>query len=383
MLLKTGISNILETKTKDIKLNFQKYENQIKSETAKKVRLEIDQKKNQDYIEKVKQIRHDIRSPLSSIQSAYELLNKNDLPSKSIATAIRRIQILIDDLNQVDRVLEESKFLIAEVSLEEIVLVLKSKFKSQKNADLVFKYNEDSLTAIKVREQDFMSAVENLLENSLDAIGVNGKVLIKVENQNQSCIITVEDSGSGVRSENISNLFSKGATFDKANGIGLGLYNTKKIIESFGGNIRYIEQSQGAKFEIKLPIVQTGVVFVSLPKNQTLKVIDDDNFIPESLKKLGYPISEYVNTFEAGKVLLVENQSDDELILVDNRLGLNKFGTELIGQQLRRKNIILCTNDFDDMDLIKQAKAIGVKVLPKPLIFLRQAEAVSSPTNPI
>lgn len=116
----------------------------------------------------------------------------------------------------------------------------------------------------------------------------------------------------------------------------------------------------------------------SLPKaDQAIKIIDDDRFILQSLKKMGYTVSEYADTFESGKILLDKNQSDNEIILVDNRLDLNKFGTELIGQQLRRKNIVLCTNDFDDMDLIKQAKAIGVKILPKPFIFLRQAQDLS------
>lgn len=376
ILLKTGIHSLLQSKSQDIKKHFQAYEAQIKSEAVKKVRLEEDHLRNQDYIEKVKQIRHDIRSPLSSIQSAYELLNKNEKASQSIATAIRRIQILIDDLNEVDKVHEKSKLLIAEITLSETVLILSSKFESQKNAKLSFEFDNSSLTPISVREKDFTSVIENLLENALDAIGMNGQVVLKIENQQRNCVITVEDNGCGVSVENISSLFSKGATFGKANGIGLGLFHAKKTIESFGGTISYLAGGPGAKFEIRLPVLQTGVVFTGLPNEQTIKVIDDDSLVPKTLAGAGYTITEYAQTFEAGKTLFENSRSDSEVILVDNRLDMGNFGTELIGQQLRRKNIYLCTNDYDDMDLIKQARSIGVKVLPKPLIFLRLAQTL-------
>jgi len=376
ILLKTGVHALLQNKSQEIKKHFQNYESQIKSEALKKARLEEDQLRNQDYIEKVKQIRHDIRSPLSSIQSAYDLLNKNEKASQSIATAIRRIQILIDDLNEVDKIVETSKLLIAEVNLEETVLILSSKFKSQKNATLTFDFNNDSLTPINVREKDFTSVIENLLENALDAIGINGQVALKIENQQRNCMITVEDNGGGVAPANISSLFSKGGTFGKANGIGLGLFHAKKTIESFGGTIQYVASGSGAKFEIRLPVVQTGVVFTGLPMDLTIKVIDDDFLVPKTLAGVGYTITEHAHTFEAGKTLLENSRSDGDVILVDHRLEIGKYGTELIGQQLRRKNIYLCTNDYDDMDLIKRARSIGVKVLPKPLIFLRRAQVL-------
>lgn len=375
-LLKTGVDSILKNKSQEIDNYFQSHAEQIKSEALKKARLEADQVKHQDYIEKVKQIRHDIRSPLSSIQSAYELLNKNDKPSQAIATAIRRIQILIDDLNEVDKGHEKSKLVIAEINLEETVLILSAKFKSQKNANLIFEFDDNSLTPINVREKDFTSVIENLLENSLDAIDVNGQVSIKIENQHRSCIITIEDNGCGVAPDNISSLFSKGATFGKANGIGLGLFNAKKVIESFGGTINYVAIGFGAKFEIKLPVVQTGVVFTGLPKDLTIKVIDDDLMVPKCLASVGYTVTEHAGTYASGKTLLENSHSETESILVDHRIGIGQFGTELIGQQLRRKNIYLCTNDYDDMDLIRQARSIGVKVLPKPLIFLRQARTL-------
>ncbi len=55
-------------------------------------------------------------------------------------------------------------------------------------------------------------------------------------------------------------------------------------------------------------------------------------------------------------------------ILVDQRIG-DRLGTDLIAGQGRRSNLFLCTNDFDDSDVIMKAKALGVKIIPKPLCF--------------
>lgn len=330
---------------------------------------ENSENKNQERIELAKKIRHDIRSPLSSMQAAYELLDKNDMTAPAIATAIKRIHILIDDLNEVDKVYKKPTLVIAEVNLEDTVTTLSSRFKSEKNVTLTLEYDENLLNPINIREKDFTTAIESLLKNSLEAVDLNGLVNLKIERKLNKCIITVEDNGCGISPENVPNLFSKGGTFGKAHGVGLGLYHAKKTIESFGATIAYIPQIQGAKFQIQIPIVQTGVVFSGLPKTSTIKIIDDDLLVPRTLLDIGYKITEHAKTFELGQDLLARSTLESEIILIDNRLEIGKYGTALIAQQARRKNIYLCTNDYDDSNFIDEARSLGVKILPKPLVF--------------
>lgn len=368
---KLGVNENLSQFNLNIRKQLSDYEHRLSENTLQKIQLTETKNIQDQYIEKVKQIRHDIRSPLSSIQAAYDVLDKNDKAAQSIASAIRRIQILIDDLNQVDKKTTESKLVIAEVTLEETSFMLISKFKQTKNAVLKYSYNPNSLTPIHVRENDFRSAIENLLENSLDALGQNGHVELKITEVNGKCQITVTDDGCGVSPEVLKNLFSKGATSGKANGIGLGLYHAKNTIESFGGNITCVPLEKGTSFQIIIPIIQTGVVFSSLPETKKIKIIDDDTTVSNILSQTGYTIVDYAPTFEAGQKLLANFNPSQDTCLVDNRLDNNKLGTELIAGQLHRNNIYLCTNEYDDLDLIKQARAICVKIIPKPLIFFR------------
>lgn len=176
----------------------------------------------------------------------------------------------------------------------------------------------------------------------------------------------------GISPENMGNLFSRGGTFGKLNGIGLGLYNTKKSVESWKGDIECESLPQGTRFIISLPLVQTGVVFVDLPPKGNIKVIDDEAFVPMSLKTAGYEVVEFAQNFDEGRKLLAKGNADGVAILVDYRLDNKNFGTELIAEQSSRRNILLCTNDYDSLPIIQRAKEIGVKILPKPLCFFAE-----------
>jgi hypothetical protein len=214
--------------------------------------------------------------------------------------------------------------------------------------------------------------VENVLENALDAISVGGSVNVHIRSHAGFCEIRIEDDGCGISAENLSRLFAHGGSFGKVNGQGLGLYNTKKSITTWGGTIKCENLPQGTRFVITIPLMQTGVVFTTLPKNPRIKVIDDDPQIPGILTQAGFEVLDYASNFSDGQRLLADGTSDDFSILVDMRLGQNNLGTELIAQQLGRKKVFLCTNDFDDLTVIKLAREIGVKIVPKPLCYYGQ-----------
>lgn len=117
-------------------------------------------------------------------------------------------------------------------------------------------------------------------------------------------MIQVDDNGCGIPPEAEAKIFSRGATFGKVNGIGLGLFHTKKTVESWGGNIHFERLSQGTRFVVTIPLAQTGVQFVGLDPHKKLKVIDDDHTVPWGLRNSGYEVLEIAETFEKGQELL-------------------------------------------------------------------------------
>ncbi len=206
-LEKFGISNRISEQTARFRTELEAFEKKIEREAATRSRLEQEAISSQEYVEKVKQIRHDIRSPLSSLQAIYEKLKTNEVTTtKALATVIRRIQLLMDDLNQIDKVREEAKLVVAEVAVEEIALVMQGKFHDAKSVSLTLDYKKEALSPIKVGEKEFQSVIENLLENAFEAVSFGGHVKIQIHNKMGRCQIVVEDDGYGISKENLAKL---------------------------------------------------------------------------------------------------------------------------------------------------------------------------------
>lgn len=112
--------------------------------------------------------------------------------------------------------------------------------------------------------------ISNLLENARSFIPRNrGKICITMKSHASTLILTIEDNGPGIRSENIERIFERFYT-DRPNedafgqNSGLGLSISRQIIEAHNGTItaeNIIDPSlgkckTGARFIIMLPLVK-------------------------------------------------------------------------------------------------------------------------------
>jgi signal transduction histidine kinase len=102
-------------------------------------------------------------------------------------------------------------------------------------------------------ESQLQQVFMNMLLNAVEAVGSNGEVAINTENMDGVGLkITIRDSGSGIRPENISRLFEPFFT-TKKNGTGLGLAICQRIVEEHGGRIDVeSEPGEGSAFIISL-----------------------------------------------------------------------------------------------------------------------------------
>ena len=114
--------------------------------------------------------------------------------------------------------------------------------------------------------------VWNLLNNSIKYTLEEGTVRVSLQNQKESTILTVEDTGIGIPNNHLDNIFNRFYRVDKARsrqegGSGLGLAICKYIVESHEGEIQVGSQvGKGTKFRICLPKAKgrtkSGVPFV-------------------------------------------------------------------------------------------------------------------------
>lgn len=104
-------------------------------------------------------------------------------------------------------------------------------------------------------------ALQNILVNALQAVPAQGGLVeLSWESDAHSLLIVVEDNGCGIPVEQIDEVFTPGhSTKGKSNGMGLGLFITKRIIEGHGGTISLVNRPEGGvRATTRLPLAPSG-----------------------------------------------------------------------------------------------------------------------------
>jgi putative PEP-CTERM system histidine kinase len=110
------------------------------------------------------------------------------------------------------------------------------------------------LPKIRLDPAQIQNVVVNLVLNAKDAINARGQIRVETARQNAWAVLTVADSGCGMPPEFIQrNLFRPFQT-TKKQGIGIGMFQCKMIVEAHHGKIEVqSEPNKGTTFRILLP----------------------------------------------------------------------------------------------------------------------------------
>jgi signal transduction histidine kinase len=100
-----------------------------------------------------------------------------------------------------------------------------------------------------------LRVIENLTTNAAEAIDAEGTVTVTLAQQQGHAVISVADTGCGISQDYLEqHLFAPFAS-TKTGGWGVGLYQTKQVVESQCGEI-LVESAvgRGTTFTVKLPL---------------------------------------------------------------------------------------------------------------------------------
>lgn len=121
-----------------------------------------------------------------------------------------------------------------------------------------------SLPVLSVDAARIRQVIQNLLTNALSHTPENGRILVRVFQQQDDLLIQVSDSGTGIAAEQIPFIFDRFYRTDMARsrekgGVGLGLAIVKAIVEAHGGRIKaesdgHAHGLPGSLFTVYLPI---------------------------------------------------------------------------------------------------------------------------------
>ena len=216
---------------------------------------------------------HQLRTPLTVIKGYISMMLEGNFGTLTkpeeesldkVFQSNERLIQLVENLLNISRI--ESgrlQFDFKEVDLnamvESVVEELSGNAK-KKNLILQYKKPEKPLPKIKMDEEKIRQVVMNLIDNAIKYTK-QGSVTVKLEQADKKVKFCVADSGMGIRSGDMVNLFKKfsrgtGTSLIHTEGTGLGLYVAHMMIESHKGKI-WAEsdgEGKGSKFCFELPV---------------------------------------------------------------------------------------------------------------------------------
>jgi len=120
---------------------------------------------------------------------------------------------------------------------------------------------DESFSLLKVREDELISIISNIIDNAFEALRLNSfaknkEISITTFLDNSTFCIEIADNGEGIPEKIIKKVFEKGfSTNTKEKGDhGYGLYITKQLVEHNNGSISVESTSENTQFLVKFVI---------------------------------------------------------------------------------------------------------------------------------
>ena len=263
---------ILELRNALISAN-QKLEDRVRERTAE---LEVALKKleelNQTKSSLISNLSHELFTPLNHMKGYLELLNNDSFGSlnkeqseavKVIQKSYNKLEQMISDLLQFSESSHGNQYV-----KKQSISVLDFLSSPLKNA--VQLTDERKITLeVAIPEpapsvfgdpEKLTAVVNQLLDNALKFTPSSGKITVRVLSQNADVVISVTDTGIGIPTDRLNEVFEPFHQLDESaarryGGTGLGLAIVKRILDEHNARFSLTSKvNQGTVFEFHLPL---------------------------------------------------------------------------------------------------------------------------------
>lgn len=199
-------------------------------------------------------VAHEIRNPLTTLKGFLDILEPeiNSTYAQLMQSELERINIIVNEFlflakpKEVDFKPNSIKKII-----NNVILLLEPQ-SNLKNIQLASYINDNEID-INCDENQLKQVFINILKNAMESMPNGGNVHVKINTYNDHISIQFKDEGCGIPEEHLERLGEPFYT-TKADGTGLGLLITKKIIQNHNGQlIVKSEVDKGTLVEILLP----------------------------------------------------------------------------------------------------------------------------------
>ena len=326
---------------------------------------------------------HEIRTPLNAIVGFSNAIQEEDNledakeDAKDIVLAAQNLLEIVNGILDISKI-EANKMEIVNTDYdikhecESLVKLIKPRL-GTKPVEVVFTSAPDLPKYLYGDKAKIKEVITNLLTNAAKYTE-QGKISLNIDcvnkNNESSLVISVEDTGRGIKPEQINKLFNKFERLEEdknttIEGAGLGLAITKSLVEMMGGKI--IVQSvygNGTKFTIYLKqkiSEKTLEDTAAIPLEELMLInkkilIVDDNMLnikvaERVLKNYGIITESVTSGFEC--IDKIKAGEEYDLILMDDMMP-KMTGTETLHilqelPEFKNKVVVLTANAIEGM----------------------------------
>ncbi len=212
-------------------------------------------------------VTHVFRTPTTVIKWSADNIRKSAVGKhvlddiNQIDSANERVITLIDTLTDFATMMNEARFVFAAVSFREMVEQTLQKYSPkihEKNISLTIDIPHD-IPLISGDTKRLQFVVELLLQNAIMYTPDKGQIYVGIYQDRKYLTMLIKDSGIGIPKNEMKHLFKKfyrgkTATNTDVQGVGVGLFVARKIIEKHHGRIWATSdgEGKGATFYVKL-----------------------------------------------------------------------------------------------------------------------------------
>ncbi len=214
----------------------------------------------------LKDIVHDLKTPITSIMGFIELLKQGDYDKKSTSEFY---DIILDESQKLLRMVNNILYTCKEdnqsdnicnlnIQIDKYVKEL-APLARKRNIDIKINISSSNIY-VSIPEDKMSRILTNIIENAIKYNKEHGKIFIDVYEENEYVFVKIRDTGIGIPESEIGDVFNKyyRSSVSKklsVEGSGLGLAIARDIVKEYKGNIKLTSVlNQYTEFIISFPI---------------------------------------------------------------------------------------------------------------------------------
>ncbi len=223
------------------------------------------QKEHAEFMtEMVSNLSHDLRTPLSIINTSLYLLERLESPAQqhekvqTIKGQTARLEKLIQDILTMSRLETQPAYTLRPVQLNHLLTGLVEQYQpvaAQKHQHLQLEL--DQVSSVMGLNDEMVRIFSNLMDNAINYTPAGGQITLRTRQKDKWVYAEVSDTGIGIGEEDLPRIFDRFYRADSARssssgGSGLGLSIVKRLTEILSADIE-VESfpGQGTTFRLK------------------------------------------------------------------------------------------------------------------------------------